>query len=129
MDNDNGIAHGHMNLEDKLTIVGELEHAYRHCLKSAAVVGAEEAFWYMVQATRIQQARRKLQATLGDIATEDWCLVKVGASIKQLAMETFEGDYDTMKELVSIADELMGHGVHVDLSDCKSCQDDKGVLE
>lgn len=123
--------HNHLVLEDTLALLGELEHARRHCLRSAKVATSEEdKFFYLVKASQAQRLRRMLQTTLGDIDKTDWCLLKCSASIKQLSYETMNGDMELFSELEDLTDGLSGHALKRDMTDCEACiQDAKNNIE
>lgn len=122
--------HTHLALEDTLMLLGELEHGRRHALRSARVVPAQEdKFFWLVTAARYQQARRKVQAKLGDIAVEDWCAVKVAQSVRQLNYELMSGDEELFNELEELTDSVNSHALKQDMTGCKSCAADKGVAE
>lgn len=122
--------HDHLALEDTLNLLGELQHARRHCLRSAQVAtDAEDKFFYLVKASQAQRIRRALQAKLGDIDKTDWCLLKCSAAIKQLNYETMSGDTELFKELEDLADGLSSHALKRDMTDCEACAVDAKLAQ
>lgn len=132
MDNQNNTPPFHQTvarIEDRAALVGELEHARRHALKSGKnATEREDKIFYYAKAGEAEGLRRRLEHRLGEIATSDWCLVKSGASIKQLNEETFEGDMQLFEDIEIFADSLISHGVGTDISGCAACAEDMGVL-
>lgn len=125
--------HGKASIADKLLLVGELEHGRRHCLRSAASVWREEddseSFQYLLWAKRFQEIRREyMRKHFGDLEESDWCLVKVCASLRQLVYEVCEEDLEELKELEDLVDEITGKALGMDMSDCRACKDDAGVV-
>lgn len=117
--------HKKLGVEDKLYLIGEIEHARRHALKSAAVAEEkEDKIFYYVKANQALELRRKHQEKLGPIKITDWCLTKVATEIKQLNQETFDGDMELFEETQKFADGLASHALETDLSGCQSCESD-----
>lgn len=125
--NENG--HKHLALEDTISLIGELEHLRRHALRAAtAQPDATEAFFYMVKAAQAQRIRRTLQAKLGKIADEDWCLVKCAAAVKQLNYELMQGDAELFKDIEDLTDSVLSRGLGKDMTGCKACKEDKEMV-
>lgn len=117
--------HERLALEDRLALVGELEHSRRHLLRAAHVAEEEDKFFYLVEAAEAQRLRRRVMRKLGEIADRDWCPLKSAACIKQLNYETMEGDLELFEELETFADAVSGHALNTDLSDCGACIRDR----
>lgn len=114
-----------MNLEDKLYLLGQLEHLRQHSLRaSKTCTEQEDKFFWQVTAAQAQSSRRKLQHSLGEIATEDWCPVKVAQDIRRLNYETMEGDVELFEELESLVDSINSHVFKQDMTGCFSCKTD-----
>ena len=115
-----------MSLADKLTLVAELEHGRHHCIRTMhSTENEDEKFFHKVMAKRLQDARRKAEKKWADTDELGWCIVKVSTKIKQLNEEVFEDDDELFSEIENIADELLSHHLHEDLTGCKSCREDK----
>ena len=126
--------HGKASVADRLLVIGELEHGRRHCLRSAASVWREEddseSFQYLLWAKRFQEIRREyMRKHFSDLEESDWCLVKVCASLRQLVYEVCEEDLEELKELEDLVDEITGKALGMDMSDCRACKDDAGIIE
>lgn len=115
-----------LNVTDTLTLIGELEHTRRHCLRSAVSVDNEEdKFFYMVTAKQCQDLRRAIMKKNFPVKTTDWCLVKCAASMRQVAYETANDDDFILKELDDLVDSIMEHATGMDLSECVACKQDQ----
>ena len=64
----------------------------------------------------------------GELKESDWCPLKVCASLRQLVYEVCEGDVEELKELEDLVDEITGNALGMDMSDCRACKDDAGVI-
>lgn len=119
--------HKKTGTSDKIALVGELEHARRHALRSAVSVENEEKqFFYLTLAKQLQTIRREYMRThFGQIADSDWCLCKTAACLRQIAYEVFESNSDELKEIDNLVDEIWGKALGEDLSDCEACKDDR----
>lgn len=122
--------HKKASIADKILLVGQLEHGRNHCVRAAASVWREEddseSIQYLLWAKRFQEIRREyMKKHFGDVKESDWCLVKVCASLRQLAYEVCEGDATELKEMEDLVDEICGRALDVDLSDCAACKEDK----
>lgn len=118
--------HKQLALADKISLLGELEHARHHLLRSAHVAEEQEKkFYYLVKAKQAQDLRRRVQEKW--LATDelDWCLIKSSARLKWLNEEVAHDDLELFSELESFADDILGHGLGKDLSGCHSCAEDK----
>lgn len=118
---------------DKIAIVGEIEHARRHCLRSAVVSGQEEdgesAFKFLVWAKQLQNMRRKYMARwFPNIDTKHWCLCKSAACLRQLSYE-LGNEGDLLREIDTIVDEIWESATGEDLSDCAACKEDQKTPE
>lgn len=125
--------HTKASVADKISLISELEHGRRHCLRSAVSVWREEddseSIQYLLWAKRFQEIRREyMRKHFSDLEESDWCLVKVCASLRQLVYEVCEGDIDELKELEDLVDEITGKALGMDMSDCRACKDDAGVV-
>ena len=126
----NNDAHKHLALEDTLALIGELEHARRHNLRSYySATEQEDKFFYLVTAAQAQRLRRKVQGKLGNIDTEDWCILKSAQAIRQLNYELMEGDEGLFNDLESFVDSINTHALKQDMSGCRACQDDRNEIK
>ena len=122
--------HGKASVGDKIFLVGELEHGRRHCLRAAASAWREsddsDSIQYLLWAKRFQEIRREyMKKHFGNLKETDWCLFKVGASLRQLLYEVCENDTEELKEIDDLIDEILGVALDMDLSDCISCREDR----
>lgn len=122
--------HDKAGIGDKISLISELEHGRRHCIRSAASVWREEddsdSIQYLLWAKRFQEIRREyMRKHFGELKESDWCLFKVCASLRQLAYEVCEGDVEELKEMEDLIDEITGKALDMDLSSCVSCREDK----
>lgn len=134
MEKEKTFNHDKASVADKITLIGELEHGRRHCVRAAASVWREEddsdSIQYLLWAKRFQEIRREyMKKHFGELKEQDWCLFKVGASLRQLAYEVCEGDVEELKEMEDLIDEITGKALGMDLSGCFSCKEDEGVLQ
>lgn len=125
--------HGKGATADKITILGEMEHARRHCLRSAVVMAqeekAEDAFKFLVWAKQLQTMRRKYMTKwFPNIDSKHWCLCKAAACLRQLSYELGD-DGDLLREIDTIVDEIWEDATGEDLSDCSVCKEDKNTPE
>ena len=123
--------HDKASVADKIRLIGELEHARAHALRSAVSAWVEEddseSIKYLLLAKRAQTLRRDyMKKHFGQLKDTDWCLCKSAACLRQIAYEVCEGDAVELKEIDDFVDEIWGHALDMDLSDCKACKDDKG---
>lgn len=117
--------HNLLNLTDKLSLIGELEHIRRHAKRSAKVAEeSEDKLFYQVIAANAQSLRRDYQAKYLDTPELDWCLVKSAATLKQLAYES-EDDEEFFERLETLTDQIYTHAFKQDMSGCKACAEDK----
>lgn len=121
--------HEYFATEDKLHLVEELEHQRRHALRAARIAHSKqdkekEMFW-LVTAARCKHARRKVQATLGEITDEEWCPLKSAQAIRQLNYETMDGDIELFNELEELVDSINSHVLKQDMTGCDACKADK----
>lgn len=123
--------HDKASVADKIRLIGELEHARAHALRSAVSTWVEEddseAIKYILLAKRAQTLRRDyMKKHFGQLKDTDWCLCKSAACLRQIAYEVCEGDAVELKEIDDFVDEIWGQALDMDLSSCKACKDDKG---
>ena len=116
----------HANIADKISLLGELEHAYRHACRSVvvAVVNDDDYIPYQIVAKRAKTLRRKLMAKWFSLKETDHCLCKVASSLRQLAYEINDGDTKTLKEVDDLADRIWGNALDMDMSGCLACKED-----
>lgn len=115
--------------QDIISLIGELEHSYRHALRSAATVKDEaRATKYAVYANTIRQLRRKVMSQNLDIDEYSWCLCKSTACIRQLSYELFNGDIELLKEIDNLVDEVWSNALGEDISGCEACREDKRAV-
>ena len=122
--------HSKASVADHIRLIGELEHARAHALRSAASSWEEdddsESARYLILAKRAQTLRREyMQKHFKDLADTDWCLCKSAACLRQIAYEVCEGDSLELKEIDDFVDEIWGSALNMDLSECKACKDDR----
>lgn len=116
------------NIDDVVSAIGELEHLQRHALKSACVATRNDqtSVKYFLLALSAKQARRELmEKHFGNVDDKDWCIIKVAATLRQLAYETFEQDDENLVALDTVANEALQVALGVDLSGCKACAEDR----
>jgi hypothetical protein len=118
------LGHEKLVLSDLLALVGELEHARRHAIRSAHVTEElEEKIFYEVTANKARDIRRKVMDSLG-LKDEDWCLVKSASALRQLAYEVgLSGEAG--HELEQMVDQIYSEAFGTDMSGCKSCINDR----
>lgn len=122
--------HQILSLADKLTLIAELEHARHHCIRTMhSTEDEDEKFFHKVMAKRLQDVRRKTEKKWADTDELGWCIVKASTKVKQLNEEVFEDDDELFSEIESIADELLSHHLHEDLSGCSACRDEKEEIK
>lgn len=129
--------HNKASVSDKIAFIGELEHARRHALRAAAsALGEErddsdfsereESTRYLIIAKQAQTLRREyMRKHFGELKDSDWCLCKAAACIRQIAYEVCEGDVEELREIDDFVDQIWGEALDMDLSDCRSCIEDK----
>lgn len=128
--------HAKAGVADKIALIGELCHAERHALRSAASLVGEErddselsSTEYLIIAKRAKDLRRAyMNAHFGEIDEYSWCLCKSAACLRQLAYEVCEGDSEELREIDDLVDEIWGKTLKIDLTDCPSCRDDKNAF-
>lgn len=129
--------HSKASVSDKIRLIGELEHARAHALRSAASAlgeerddsdfsGGEESTRYLIIAKQAQTLRREYtRKHFGQLKDTDWCLCKVAACLRQVAYEVCEGDVEELREIDDFVDQIWGEALGMDLSDCISCVEDR----
>lgn len=123
--------HGKASVSDKIALVAELEHIRRHALRSASVSATDEtsenAISYLMIAKNAQQIRRDVMKNhFSSISSKDWCLCKSAACLRQLAYEVAEMDYEELRDIDNLVDDIWSNALGEDLSDCESCLSDMG---
>lgn len=58
------------------------------------------------------------------ISSRDWCLCKSAACLRQLTYEVAEMDYEELRDIDNLVDDIWGNALGEDLSDCESCLSD-----
>lgn len=122
--------HKKAGVADKIALIGELEHARYHALRSAVATWNEEdnsrAVGYLIKASQARQLRRAyMKKHFGEIDDPDWCLCKSAARIRQLAYEVCEGDAEELRDLDDFVDGVFEGALGIDLSDCVACKEDR----
>ena len=129
--------HDKASVADKIRLVGELEHARAHALRSAASALEEESddsdfkrggesVRYLIIAKQAQTLRRDyMRKHFGNLKDTDWCLCKAAACLRQIAYEVCEGDVEELREIDDFVDQIWGDALGMDLSDCVSCVEDR----
>lgn len=116
------------NLADKLLTVGEFEHMRRHALRSMVSPNIKESerIKYAIIAERAKENRREfMRKHFPDLADEDWCLVKLCCSLRQLAYETFDGEIEELVEIEDLIDSVLGKAFKQDMTGCIACEADR----
>lgn len=123
--------HDKAGVSDRIAMIGEMEHARRHALRSAMASEDEAAsFNFLVWAKQLQDLRRAyMKKHFGEIDDKFWCLCKSSACLRQLVYEVDGDDLDLIKEIDNLVDNIWGTAVGKDLSDCEACRDDKNPSE
>ena len=118
--------HDKAALQDVISLVGELEHSYRHAIRSAySSETDEQKLNYSIIANRLREARRKImKERLGDIDEKDWCLCKSAACLRQISYEIYNGDWEQLKLIEEIVDMIWSKATGEDLSGCQACKND-----
>lgn len=115
---------------DRIALVGEIEHARRHAIRSAIVLyteeKAEDAFKFLVWAKQLMDVRRAYMGKhFANVDSKHWCLCKSTACLRQLAYEVEGEDSEFLTEIDNLVDQVWGDALGEDLSDCEACKDDK----
>lgn len=125
--------HDKASVSDKISLIGELCHIRHHALRAAVSTWEEEGesddsdfIRYLILAKRAQEMRREyMRKHFKEIKDSDWCLCKAAACLRQLAYEVCEGDAEELKEIDDLVDDIWGEALNMDLSECRSCIDDR----
>ena len=125
--------HSKASVGDKIRLIGELEHARAHALRSASASLQEEddseSTKYLLIAKRAQSLRRDyMRKHFGELKDTDWCLCKAAACLRQIAYEVCEGDAIELREIDDFVDEIWGGALGMDLSDCVVCKEDRSAV-
>lgn len=124
----NSFNHSRGEIADKIALIGELEHARRHALRSAAMKVDDEDSKsdFLIIAQIAKELRRELmQKSFPDIDQTYWCLCKSAACLRQLAYEVCKGDAEFLRRVDDLVDDIWERALGVDLSDCPACIEDK----
>lgn len=114
------------NLADQVTLVGEIEHAYYHALKSASSVEERDAIFYLTIASMLKDFRRRfMRERFPNIKEEDWCLLKALETIRQRTYESANDSYKDIKEVNDVWALVMEHIFGIDMSGCSACRAEK----
>lgn len=116
------------NLADKLLAVGEMEHMRRHALRSMASpnIKENERIKYAIIAERAKETRRAfMRKHFSDLADEDWCLVKLCCSLRQLMYETFDGEIEEFTDIEDLIDSVLSKAFKQDMTGCIACGADR----
>lgn len=130
--------HDKASVGDKIRLIGELEHARAHALRSAASALEEErgddsdsteregSTRYLIIAKQAQMLRREyMRKHFGNLKDTDWCLCKAAATLRQIAYEVCESDSKELREIDDFVDQIWGEALGMDLGDCVVCKDDR----
>lgn len=130
LENGKTFDHDKASASDKIRLIAELEHIRAHALRAAASTWEEEddseSVKYLIIAKRAQRLRRDyMRNHFPDIKDQDWCLCKSAACLRQVLYEVNDGWPEELKEIDDFVDEVWGHALDMDLSDCVACKDDR----
>lgn len=123
--------HDKAALQDIISLTGELEHSYRHALRSMySSSDSADAIHYATIAIRLRELRRTVMKNhLPKMDEKDWCLCKSTACIRQLLYETFEGETEEFKSVEELVDLVWSRATKTDLSGCEACHNDIAAAE
>lgn len=121
------IDHKSKTLSDKISVIGELEHAIYHARKSAGVVKDEDKkTFYLTMAQMFLDFRRAyMKRHFPNCPDELWCLVKATETARQRVYEADEGDVEDIEGIDAIWANVMEELTGEDLSGCSSCREDR----
>lgn len=122
------IDHNSKTISDKVTVLGEVEHALYHARKSASVKADDEdaAIFFQTVATMCLHFRRKyMKKHFPNCTDEMWCLGKAIETARQRVYEADEGDTEDLNDIDAIWNMIWGEITGKDLSGCSSCKEDK----
>lgn len=127
-------------VNDKIAVIGELEHMRRHAIRSYAAMKnkakdemkaesrnwmEEKAIYYLLTATMATKRRRDyMERHFSNLSDEDWCLTKSAATLRQLIYET-EGTGEDIELTDRFIDETIGCALGMDLTGCRDCNEDR----
>ena len=113
------------NLADQISVIGELEHAYFHAIKSASTVEEIDAVYYLTVASMIKDFRRDfMREHFPDIKETDWCLLKAIETVRQRVYESSNSSYKDLKQINDLWSLITEHIFGTDMSGCVSCRED-----
>ena len=124
--------HKSASISDKITCLGELEHALYHARKGASVKIEDEelnVFFQTVARMTLDFRRRYMKKHFPDCPEELWCLGKAIETARQRVYEADEGDSEDLNDVDAIWNMVWGRITGKDLSGCSSCRSDKGDVE
>ena len=122
------IDHEGKTISDKITAVGELEHALYHARKSASVKVEDEdqvVFFQTVARMCLDFRRRYMKKHFPDCTDELWCLGKAIETARQRIYEADEGDTEDLSDIDAIWSMVWGKIAGKDVSGCSSCKEDR----
>lgn len=122
--------HKSATISDKVTVMGELEHALYHCRKSASTKienEEDELFFQTVARMCLDFRRAYMKKHFPDCPDELWCLGKAVETARQRIYEADEGNTDDLNRIDEIWNVVWSKITGTDLSGCKSCVEDRGA--
>lgn len=120
--------HKSASIADKVTCLGELEHALYHARKAASVKIEDEdaeVFFQTVARMCLDFRRKYMKKHFPGCPEELWCLGKAIETARQRVYEADEGDTEDLNEIDAIWSMVWGEITHEDLSGCSSCRSDQ----
>ena len=124
--------HKATGIVDKIALLGEIQHAEAHAIRSAISLydpeKEDDSDWgkYAIWAKALKDLRREYQRkAFPGLSEYDWCLLKSLSRVRQLAYETQGSDYKLAKEIDDLIDDITGEIFGEDLSQCAACKEDK----
>lgn len=126
-------------INDKIALIGELEHIRRHALRSYGTamdklvneddpdkreaIEDETIHYLLTAATATKHRRKYMERHFHNLSDEDWCLCKSASALRQLLYETEITGEDI--ELDRFVDEIWGNALDMDLTGCRDCNEDR----
>lgn len=118
--------HDKASINDKIAIIGELEHIRRHSIRSMLSVDNRSRAVFVLISIQAQRIRRDfMQKEFSYISNDWWCLCKASACLRQLAYEIFDNNLELLKEVDKLVDSIWSASTNKDLSGCEACKEDK----
>lgn len=124
--------HKSASISDKITAVGELEHALYHARKSASVKIEDkelEVFFQTVARMCLDFRRKYMKKHFPDCPEDLWCLGKAIETARQRIYEADEGDTEDLNEIDAIWNTVWTRITGEDLSGCSVCKEDKNAVK